>query len=118
MIAGIIRVTGVKCYSHHGCLPEETKIGQWYTVDVVLHCDFMEAAESDALVDTIDYVDVNRIVEQEMAIPAKLIEHVGLRIVKRLKKEFAQLEKAEVTVIKPNPPINGHVQDVSITIEG
>jgi 7,8-dihydroneopterin aldolase/epimerase/oxygenase len=75
-----IDVIGIKCYAYHGCLAEETKIGQEYVVDVSLWLDFSEAAKNDDLSKTIDYVEVNQIVEQQMAIPNKLIERVGTEL--------------------------------------
>ncbi len=114
---GIIRLNQIKLYANHGCLEEEAMIGGNYEVDVEMHTDFMEAAMNDDLSKTIDYVSVNKIVEQELAIRSKLIEQVVYRIGKRMKDEFPSLEKAVITLTKINPPINGNVRDVSVTIE-
>jgi dihydroneopterin aldolase len=113
---GIIRLNQIKLSANHGCLHEEELIGGDYEVDVEMHTDFQEAAENDDLTKTIDYVIVNKIVEEEMAIRSKLIEQVAWRIGKRMKIELPTLEKAVVTVKKMNPPINGNVRDVSVTI--
>jgi dihydroneopterin aldolase len=113
-----VSVIGIKSYAYHGCLTEEAKIGNEYITDVILYTDFKKAAKKDDLTKTIDYVIVNRIVEEEMAIRSKLIETVGYRILKRLKKESFILEKALITIKKINPPINGNVDYVSISIEG
>ena len=113
----IIEVNGIKCYAHHGCLPEETAIGGHYVVDVEMHTNFSSAAKEDDLSQTIDYVKVNAVVVEEMALPSKLIEHVGQRIVNRLKKELKSLEKLRVKIIKLSPPINGDVDNVAIIIE-
>ena len=113
---GIIRLNQIKLHANHGCLYEEELIGGNYEVDVEMHTDFQEAAENDILSKTIDYVTVNKIVEEEMAIRSKLIEQVAWRIGKRMKDELPSLEKAIVTVKKMNPPINGNVRDVSVTI--
>jgi 7,8-dihydroneopterin aldolase/epimerase/oxygenase len=112
----VIEVSGIRLYANHGCLEEEELIGGQYTVDVYLKTDFTEAAEQDELSKTIDYVTVNRIVEEEMAIRSKLIEHVGQRIITRLKHTFQLLLEVRVTVTKHSPPINGDVDRVSITI--
>lgn len=112
-----VSVIGIKSYGYHGCLNEEAEIGNEYITDVILYTDFKKAAKKDDLTKTIDYVLVNKIVEEEMAIRAKLIETVGYRIIKRLKKESFFLEKAQVTIKKINPPINGNVNYVSISIE-
>lgn len=112
-----IEVIGIKTYSFHGCLPEETKIGGNYEVDIRMVTDFTAAAIEDDLNKTIDYVIVNRIVEEEMAVPSKLIETVGKRIVDRLEKEVNKLHQVNVLIKKICPPINGDVKYVSIEIE-
>lgn len=113
----LIKVYGIRTYSYHGCLPEETSIGGNYIIDIDLWCDFKESAISDDLSKTIDYVDVNRVVEEEMAIPSKLIETVAYRMVYRLKKELDLLEKVRVEIKKINPPIDGDVKFVSVVVE-
>mgnify|MGYP000995653050 CR=1 FL=1 len=111
-------VNGIKLYAYHGCLPEEGKFGGNYIVDVSLKTDFGSAAISDELDETIDYVDVNLIVKEEMAIRSKLIEHVGQRIVNRIKTEVKGVISMKVKVTKICPPINGDVDNVAIIIEG
>ena len=113
-----IEINGIKLYAFHGCLPEEEKIGGNYVVDVMLNTDFSSAAQTDNLQETIDYVDVNRIVAEEMAIRSKLIEHVGQRIISRLKNELPKIERVYIKVTKLSPPINGDVESVAISIEG
>ncbi len=113
-----IEVNGIKLYANHGCLPEETSIGGHYIVDVIIKTDFTSAAYSDNLEETVDYVTVNKIVKEEMAIPSKLIEHVGQRIIDRTKKEVKQISAIKVKVTKLCPPINGDVDNVAIIIEG
>ena len=117
MMRHTIEVNGIKCYAHHGCLLEEEAIGGHYLVDVHLITNFSSAAAEDDLSKTIDYVLVNKIVVQEMATPSKLIEHVGQRIVNRIKSEAKALEKLRVKVVKLTPPINGDVANVAIIIE-
>ncbi len=111
-----IEVNGIKLYAFHGCLTEEGKVGGHYRVDVSITTDFTEAAETDDLSKTVDYVIVNRIVEEEMLIRSKLIEHVGQRIVNRLKAEVQGIDQVTVKIIKICPPINGDVDNVAIII--
>ncbi|MCW3083144.1 MAG: dihydroneopterin aldolase [Bacteroidetes bacterium] len=113
-----ILVEGINIYAHHGCLEEEGRIGCNYVVDVTMETDFTEAAKTDDLTKTIDYVIVYNIVKAEMAIRSKLIEHVGQRIVDTLKKEFAAIKVLSVKVSKINPPMHGHVDKVSVVITG
>ena len=100
-----IEVNGIKLYAYHGCLKEEGAIGGHYVVDVTIDTDFSVAAETDDLSKTVDYVDVNRIVKEEMAIRSKLIEHVGRRIIDRI-KALNKVESVLVKVTKISPPIN------------
>jgi dihydroneopterin aldolase len=112
-----IEVNGIKIYAFHGCLEEEAKIGGNYLVDVMLNTNFFNAAENDDLTQTIDYVDINKIVCEEMVIRSKLIEHVGQRIIKRIKKEIKNITYLRIKVTKICPPINGDVDNVAIIIE-
>lgn len=111
-----IEVNGIKLYAYHGCLKEEGAIGGHYIVDVVIDTDFSIAAETDELSKTVDYVDINRIVKEEMAIRSKLIEHVGRRIIERI-KGLNNVESVLVKVTKISPPINGDVNNVAILIK-
>ncbi len=112
-----IEVNGIKLYAFHGCMPEEGRIGGHYIVDVRMVTDFSSAAETDELDETIDYVVVNKIVKEEMAIRSKLIEHVGQRIINSIKKEIKFIQALRVKVTKLAPPINGDVNNVAIIIE-
>ncbi|PKR82098.1 dihydroneopterin aldolase [Brumimicrobium salinarum] len=112
-----IEVNGIKCYSFHGCLVEEEKIGGHYTVNVSIVTNFEKSFKSDELKDTVDYVSINAIVKSEMDIRSKLIEHVGHRIIKRLKQEIKGIQSSKVKIIKHTPPIGGDVDDVAIIIE-
>lgn len=113
-----VELNGIKVYAHHGCLPEEEKIGGHYLVDISVKTDFEKAAQSDNLIHTVDYVVLNTIVKKEMAIRSKLIEHVGRRIFDRIKKDIDGVHSLRVKITKLCPPINGDVDNVAIIIEG
>ncbi len=111
-----IILEGIKVYAYHGCLEEEGRIGAHYIVDVIMETDFSEAAITDDLTKTIDYVIVYDIVKTEMAIRSKLIEKPAQNILNKLKKQFPSLISTEVKVTKLNPPMNGNVEKVSVVI--
>ena len=113
---GTIQLQTIQLYAFHGCLPEERKIGSEYTVDVLLELDLEKPSISNALSDTLDYVQVHRIVKEEMKVPSDLLEHVAGRILNRFLDEFGPVERADVTVAKVNPPIMGNVAAVSVTL--
>lgn len=113
---GIIKVENIRIYAYHGCLIEEGKIGSDYVVDVVVEANLEKSAKSDELVDTVDYVHLNKIVKEEMAIRAKLLEHVAKRIIDRIFLELPMVERADISVSKINPPIGGNVEKVTIVL--
>ena len=111
---GSIKIKNIQLYAYHGCLVEEGKIGSDYRVDVSVKADLQPSAERDSLKATVNYVDVNRIVREEMAIRSKLLEHVAKRILDRIFIEITIADEATVEVSKINPPIGGNVEMVSI----
>lgn len=111
---GKIRVTNIRAYAYHGCLSEETAIGSEYRVDVEVEADLSKSASTDQLGDTVDYVLLNHIVKEEMAIPAALLETVCERILARFFREEPLIAVATVAVSKVNPPIGGDVEMVTV----
>lgn len=114
---GIIRLKQIKVYAFHGCLDEEEKIGSDYLVDLKVKASLAEASKTDNLKDTVDYVHLNRIVKEEMAIRSKLLEHVGKRIINRIIKELLLVNEVKVQVSKMNPPIGGNVNQVVVAMK-
>lgn len=111
---GIVRVTNSKIYAYHGCLVEESKIGSEYRVDLTVKADLQSSAKSDNLQETVDYVHLNKIIREEMAIRSALLEHVAQRILDRVMIEISIVEEAIIEVSKINPPIGGNVEMVTI----
>jgi dihydroneopterin aldolase len=114
---GTIKLQNIRTYSYHGCLLEEGKIGSDYRVDLEIKTDLRKSSISDALEDTVDYVILNRIVMEEMAIRSKLLEHVAHRIIARIFKEIPSISRIVLAVSKINPPIDGDVEAVTIEME-
>ena len=111
-----IRLKNIKIYAFHGCLVEEEKIGSDYLVNLSVKADLSKAATSDALRDTVDYVHLQKIVKEEMAIRSKLLEHVGQRVIDRVFNEISLVDYVKVTVSKLNPPIGGDVAEVQVSM--
>ena len=114
---GIIKLKNIRTYSYHGCLIEEGKIGSDYTVNLQVKTDLRKSSITDNLKDTVDYVHLNRIVVEEMAIRSALLEHVAHRIITRIFKEVPEISRIIVAVSKINPPIGGDVESVTIEME-
>jgi dihydroneopterin aldolase len=111
-----IILDNVRVYAYHGCLVEEGQIGSDYRVDLKVTADLFKSASTDDLADTVDYVSLNRIIKEEMAIRSKLLEHVAQRILDRIIAEEPIVERAQIRVYKINPPIGGDVATVSVVM--
>ena len=114
---GLIKLKNIRTYSFHGCLAEEGKIGSDYSTDLEVHTDLKKSAASDKLEDTVDYVLLNKIVVEEMAIRSNLLEHVAHRIIQRIFNDIMSISKIVLSVSKLNPPIGGDVEAVTVTME-
>lgn len=114
---GKITVSNIRVYAYHGCLKEESVIGSDYLVAVEIFSDLQKASNSDNLEDTVDYVFINRVVKEEMRISSKLLEHVAKRILDRIFDEMETVTKAVISVSKMNPPIDGGVEMVTVTLK-
>lgn len=115
---GLIEVIGIRVHARHGCLPEEGVIGGTYQVDVAVEGDFSLGEASDRLGDTVDYSTITAIVQEEMAVRSHLIEHVGRRILDRLKSTWTGTLQWQVRLVKEAPPIAGSVGSVVYTVRG
>lgn len=113
---GIIQVNNIRLYAYHGCLEEEARIGSEYRVDITVKADLTRPSETDELSDTVDYVHLNAIVKEEMAIRSKLLEVVARRILDRIFTELPMVKRIRVQVAKMNPPIGGNVENVTVTL--
>lgn len=114
MERGILFVEGIELYAYHGCLKEESVVGNRYRVDVKIEGDFMKAAGTDNLNDTIDYTAVYNAVVEEMSQRSNLIEHVAKRIIDKLKPICDAATTIEVKISKYNPPVNGTLEKTAI----
>ncbi len=112
-----IILKNIRVYAYHGCLTEEGIIGSDYRVDLKVYADLKKAIETDTLEDTVDYVHLNKIVKEEMAIRAKLLEKVAGRISDRIFKELPDVQKVKLKIAKINPPIGGDVAEVIVKIK-
>ena len=99
----------MKFFAHHGYYDEEQKVGNYYTVDVVLDTNFGRAAMTDTLEHTINYETIYTICAFEMRKKYRLLETLGTAIVSQIKHQFGGLAKISVTIRKLNPPLGGIV---------
>lgn len=115
-----ISILGVRAFGHHGVLPDERENGQAFVIDIVLHADLGKAGHSDDLKDTFDYSEIAQLaVDSVTAEPLNLIEALAQRIADAILARYStghRLSIVEVTVRKPDAPIEVPFSDVAVTI--
>lgn len=50
-----IHIGTLRFYAHHGVLPQEQKVGNYFKVETTLYTDFSRALVTDELTDTLNY---------------------------------------------------------------
>ena len=110
-----IDIANIRCYGYTGLLPEEKKLGQWFSVDLIISFDLEPVGHSDELSKTVDY---------RLAIAAvkKLIKEEGFDLIESLAEaiankilEFERVQQVRVRLTKEAAPIPDF--DGSITID-
>jgi len=114
---GLISVEGIRVFAYHGHLPEEAVLGGNFIVNVWVMADTSEVEKTDDLNDTVDYVKIIKIVKEQMAIRADMIEVPAKRIADTI-LSLNKVEKVKVEVEKVQPPIESVFDKISVTTEG
>jgi dihydroneopterin aldolase len=109
-------VSGIEAFGHHGVFEAERRDGQTFLVDLVLLLDSREAARTDDLRDTVDYGSlVARVKKAVESDPVDLIETLADRLAAICLAD-PRVHRTEVTVHKPDAPIEATFADVALTI--
>ena len=111
-----IELRDVHLFAHHGVMPQEQKIGAWFTLDIKMEINDYNCTTSDEIEGTVSYADVYEILRQEMTKPSKLLENVCQRISKRLYETFLQIVAIEITLCKDTPPMGGDRLKAAVTL--
>jgi len=111
-----LAVRGIEVFAHHGVFDFERRDGQKFVVDLVLGLDTRSAAATDDLRDTVDYgtlvMNVKNAIETH---PVDLVETLAQRIADICLTD-GRVQWTEVTVHKPDAPIQAAFSDVALTI--
>ena len=111
-----ITIRGIRGIGHHGVFEHERLDGQPFVADVVLALDTSVAASSDDLAHTVDYGQVaNAVHAVIVGEPVDLVETLAERIAAAC-LAWSAVEWVEVTLHKPQAPIEVPFDDVEIRI--
>ena len=113
---GKVALEGIEFFAYHGYYEEERKIGNKYEVNIEVSSDLSIAAKSDALSGTVNYEVLYKIIQDEMMIPSKMLEHVGKRIIDKVMKTFSEVHSTTIEISKFNPPVKGVCRKAKVTM--
>lgn len=109
-----IQINKLTFFAYHGVASQEAKVGNEYYIDLRIKVDYSKAILSDEVKDTLSYADVFTVIQREMDIPSKLLEHVCGRIVEKLFTEFEQIDEIKITLNKRMPPMGADVDSAGV----
>jgi len=111
-----ISIVGLRVRGNHGVFPHERAEGQEFVVDALLWLDTAPAASADDLGLTADYGAVaDRLAEIVAGPPVALIETLADRLAAACLADEV-VREAEVTVHKPQAPVQQQFADIAVTI--
>ncbi|MDE6347376.1 MAG: dihydroneopterin aldolase [Bacteroides sp.] len=111
-----IFLDSLRFFARHGVGEQETVVGNEFIIDLRLKVDIRHAMQTDDVADTVSYADVYTAVKEEMDIPSRLLEHVSGRIVRRLFRDFLQIEEITLKLAKRNPPMGADIEAAGIEL--
>ena len=112
-----IFVQGLALHAYHGIMPHEAKVGQTFTLDLVLDIDLAASARSDKVADTVSYDRVVEAVSQAFCADRyRLIEAAAGAVADAVLARFPRVAVIRVTIRKPHAPIPATFQDVGVTL--
>ena len=109
-----LKIENIKLWSRVGVLEGERKLGQLFSLDILLWTDFEKCTENDDIKKTVDYSKLVQILkDQSKKIYCFTIEKYSNAILEIIDQEF-NLSKIKIILTKCNPPITGFDGKVSI----
>ena len=110
-------ISGLALHAFHGVMQHEAKVGQTFTLDLMLDIDLTEASRSDKLTHTVGYDEVVAIATRAFcARRYRLVEAAAGAVAEAVLGRFPLITSVRVTVHKPHAPIAATFADVGVSI--
>jgi dihydroneopterin aldolase len=117
MVTHTLFLQALRFYAHHGVYEHESLIGNNFEVDVEIKFSNCNAKNLDEITSTLDYCDVYQIVEKNMKIRSKILEHLAHRILDELLSLNSSIEVVSLKIRKLNPPLGGSCQASGVILD-
>lgn len=108
-----IELKNLRFFAEHGMYPEEVKVGNEFEVDVVIACRSPKK-KITSIEQTVNYVEVYRILQEEFSQRKFLLETLAMEIADKIEVQFPDIEKISISIRKLNPPITNFSGSVAV----
>ncbi len=110
----MIELKDVKFFAFHGVYEEERKTGNEFLVNLTVELENASKRIS-TIRDTVNYVTLFEIVQEQMNQPQDLLETLAMNISERIHERFPSAANIKVRIDKKNPVIPHFSGSVSVT---
>jgi dihydroneopterin aldolase len=111
-----VSLKGLEFFSYHGYYPEERKAGNKFVIDIEVTLKSFDSND-DNINDTVNYLDLFKICEKEMANTQKLLETVVFNIISTVKNDLNNVTSGKVKLEKMSPQLGGKVEKATVEME-
>lgn len=112
-----IKLEGIEVSAPIGYYPEERQTGTDFIVSLEIAADFSGTEAKDDIAETVNYEDLAKVIKNEMAVPAKLIEHTAHRIKREILALSPAVRSLRLELKKLHPSLALKTESASIVIE-
>ena len=109
-----VELRQARFFAYHGIYEEERRLGNEFEVNLVVS-HAIKKKKIKSIAETVDYVRLYELVNEEMKKPRDLLEVLAMEITEKIKSEFLQVKEIQITIRKLHPPIVNFTGDTAIT---
>ena len=112
-----ITIKNLKLFAFHGVNPEEKENGQNFYIDVDYYVNIIKACKNDDIESTVSYAKVVKVIREAFTKEKfNLIEKAAQVVADAIFENFESIYKVEITLKKPEAPVNADFEYMAVTI--
>jgi 7,8-dihydroneopterin aldolase/epimerase/oxygenase len=111
----VIELQQVRLQAFHGVYSGEEKTGSNYEINVRVAYEEGDCTFDD-LNNTINYVEILRIVKQRMQVSTGLLEKVALGIITEVKEQYPFTREVVLSIYKLDAPVENFQGKIGVTL--
>lgn len=109
-----IELKGLRFFAEHGMYAEERKVGNQFEIDLSV-CYKAPKTVITSMEETVNYVEIYRIIEGEFSMHRQLLETCAMQICDKLHVHFPEIKRVHISIKKVNPPITNFTGSVGVS---